>query len=224
MRSNRTSASLATPPSTSTSPPAAHPSDAPGPTPASSSGSPRRGEVCALRWADIDFATGRIEIVQQLIQHGWATEIQDETKTTSGDRIVIAVEPVLRALAKLRKTQQQHKQAAGDKWIETGLVFTTDTGSPIHPSTATDALRDIAQRAGLPPIRLHDLRYGTATYALTAGVDMKTVSDMLGRSSITITITAGTYTSVVDELKRAAADKIADQLALDDEAEHERDE
>jgi hypothetical protein len=177
----------------------------------------RRGEVCALRWSDIDFTTGRIEIVQQLIQHGWATEIQDETKTTTGDRIVIAVEPVRRALAKLRKTQQNQKQAAGERWIETGLVFTTETGTPIHPSTATDALREIAARAGLPPIRLHDLRHGTATHALTAGVDMKTVSDMLGHS--TITITADTYTSVVDELKRAAADKIADQLALDDEDE-----
>jgi integrase len=181
----------------------------------------RRGEVCALRWADIDFATGRIEIVQQLIQHGWATEIQDETKTTSGDRVVIAVDPVRRALAKLRKTRQHQKQAAGSAWVETGLVFTTATGTPIHPSTATDAQREIAQQTGLPPIRLHDLRHGTATHALTAGVDMKTVSDMLGHSSITIT--ADTYTSVVDELKRAAADKIADQLALEDD-EHEDDE
>ena len=177
----------------------------------------RRGEVCALRWEDIDFATGRIEIVQQLTQYGWATELQDETKSTAGDRVVIAVEPVRRALAKRRKTQQTHKALAGEDWTETGLVFTTETGTPIHPSTATDALREIAERAGLPPIRLHDLRHGTATHALTAGVDMKTVSDLLGHSSITIT--ADTYTSVVDELKRAAADKIADQLALDDENE-----
>ena len=181
----------------------------------------RRGEVCALRWADIDFATGRIEIVQQLVQHGWATEIQDETKTTNGDRVIIAVEAVLRALARRRKTQAEQKQAAGKDWTETGLVFTTETGEPIHPSTATDALRDIADRAGLPPIRLHDLRHGTATHALTAGVDMKTVSDLLGHSSITIT--ADTYTSVVDELKRAAADKIADQLALDEEDEEDQD-
>jgi integrase len=94
-------------------------------------------------------------------------------------------------------------------------VFTTETGTPIHPANVTDALRAIAARAGLPPIRLHDLRHGTATHALSAGVDMKIVSDLLGHSSITIT--ADTYTSVADELKRTAADKIADQLALEDE-------
>lgn len=177
----------------------------------------RRGEVCALRWADIDFNTGRIEIVQQLVQYGWHTDIQDETKSSAGDRVVIAVLPVLKALAKQRKKQQAQQDAAGDRWTKTGLVFTTDTGKPIHPSEATDALREIARRADLPPIRLHDLRHGTATHALSAGVDMKTVSEMLGHSSITIT--ADTYTSVADELKRAAADKIADQLALDDEGD-----
>jgi integrase len=175
----------------------------------------RRGEVCALRWSDIDFASGRIEIVQQLVQYGWHADIQDETKSDAGDRVVIAVQPVLKALAKHRKKQQAQQDAAGERWTKTGLVFTTATGKPIHPSEVTDALREIARRADLPPIRLHDLRHGTATHALSAGVDMKTVSEMLGHSSITIT--ADTYTSVADELKRAAADKIADQLALDDD-------
>jgi integrase len=178
----------------------------------------RRGEVCALRWSDIDFATGRIEITQQLVQYGWQADIQDETKSEAGDRVVIAVKPVLKALAKQRKKQQAQQEAAGEKWVKTGLVFTTDTGTPIHPSQLTDALREITRSVDLPPVRLHDLRHGTATHALSAGVDMKTVSEMLGHSSITIT--ADTYTSVADELKRAAADKIADQLALDDD-EHD---
>jgi integrase len=181
----------------------------------------RRGEVCALRWADIDFATGRIEITQQLVQYGWEADIQDETKTHAGDRVVIAVQPVLKALAKQRKKQQAQQAAAGEKWTKTGLVFTTDTGAPIHPSQLTDALREIARRVGLPPVRLHDLRHGTATHALSAGVDMKTVSEMLGHSSITIT--ADTYTSVADELKRAAADKIADQLAHEDDDDEDDD-
>lgn len=176
----------------------------------------RRGEACALRWSDIDFTTGRrIEITQQLVQHSWDPEIQDETKSLNGDRVVIAVLPVLKALAKHRKTQTAREQAAGQNWTKTDLVFTTDTGTPIHPSHVTDTLRTLARQAGLPPIRLHDLRHGAATHALSAGVDMKTISDMLGHSSITIT--ADTYTNVADELKRAAADKIAEQLAHDDE-------
>jgi integrase len=175
----------------------------------------RRGEVCALRWADIDFSCGRIEITQQLVQYGWGAEIQDQTKNNAGDRVVIGALPVLKALAKQRKKQQAQKSAMGGRWCESGLVFTTDTGAPIHPSRLTDVLHQISGRAGLPPIRLHDLRHGTATHALSAGVDLKTVSELLGHSSITIT--ADTYTSVADELKRAAADKIADQLAHDDD-------
>ena len=72
----------------------------------------------------------------------------------------------------------------------------------------TLVLAAIARRAGLPPIRLHNLRHGTATHALSAEVDLKTVSEMLGHSSTIIT--ADTCTSVADELKHAAADKIAD--------------
>lgn len=64
-----------------------------------------------------------------------------------------------------------------------------------------------AEAAGLPPIRLHDLRYGAATLALAAGVDMKAVSAMLRHSSITIT--ADTYTSVLPQVARAAADATA---------------
>ena len=115
----------------------------------------------------------------------------------------------------------QREQAAGSDWTKTALVFTTDTGEPVYPSHVIDTLRTIAHRAGLPPIRLHDLRHGAATHALSAGVDMKTISDMLGHSSITIT--ADTYTNVADELKRAAADKIAHQLAHEDDEESDSD-
>jgi integrase len=150
-----------------------------------------------------------------LVQYSWDPHIQDETKTANGDRVVIAVLPILKALAKHRKTQTAREQAAGQNWTKTDLVFTTDTGTPIHPSHVTDTLHTLTHHAALPPIRLHDLRHGAATHALSAGVDMKTISDMLGHSSITIT--ADTYTNVADELKRAAADKIAEQLAHDDE-------
>jgi len=94
-------------------------------------------------------------------------------------------------------------------------VFTTDTGHPIHPAQLNDALQALARQADLPPIRLHDLRHGAATLALAGGTDMKTISAILGHSSYAFT--ADTYGDVVNELKKAAADRIADQLALDDE-------
>lgn len=180
----------------------------------------RRGEAVALRWTDIDFTTRRIEIQQQIIQDGWDVITEPTTKSDAGDRAVIATRPLLRALAKLKLRQDAHAEAckaAGEPWANSGLVFVGDDGSPIHPQTATDEFKHLTISADLPPIRLHDGRHGAATQALAAGVEMKVVSELLGHSSTTIT--ADTYSSVLDELKRDAADKIAGRLALEDDDE-----
>jgi integrase len=89
-------------------------------------------------------------------------------------------------------------------------VFTREDGSPWHPADVTDAFTTAAAHAGLPPIRLHDLRHGTATHALAAGLDIKIVQEILGHSSSVIT--RDTYTSVLDDAKHAAAQAIADQI------------
>lgn len=73
--------------------------------------------------------------------------------------------------------------------------------------------------SGLPPIRLHDLRHGAATLALAGGVDMKVVSEMLGHSSIKIT--SDTYTSVLPEIAKDAAEAAAKLVPLQRKAEAE---
>jgi integrase len=80
----------------------------------------------------------------------------------------------------------------------------------VHPNFVTRHFADLIAAAQLPPIRLHDLRHGAATLALAAGTDMKVVQEMLGHSSITIT--ADTYTSVLPEIARAAAQAAADLI------------
>ncbi|MGW4115078.1 tyrosine-type recombinase/integrase [Actinosynnema sp. NPDC004786] len=74
-------------------------------------------------------------------------------------------------------------------------------------SFVTDWFAVLAAQAGLPPIRLHDLRHGAATLALAAGVEMKTVREMPGHSSITVT--SDTYSTVLPEVARNAAEAIA---------------
>jgi integrase len=86
-------------------------------------------------------------------------------------------------------------------------VFTTLTGDPVAPDRLTRRFRHLADTAGLPPIRLHDLRHGAATVALAAGADLKTVQDQLGHSSIVLT--ADTYVSVLPQVARQAAENTA---------------
>jgi integrase len=107
------------------------------------------------------------------------------------------------------RTGPGHKarRALGSAWVNSGLVFTDTDGSPLHPAKVTDRFYELSAAAGLPPIRLHDLRHGAATLTLATGADLKIVQELLGHSSITIT--ADTYAHVLPELARETAEAAA---------------
>lgn len=96
--------------------------------------------------------------------------------------------------------QQRQCQAADDAWGDLGLMFTELDGRPLHPADVTKLFNQLVAEAGRPPIRLQDLGHGAATLRLASGADMKIVSSMLRRSSITIT--ADTYTGVLPQVAR----------------------
>jgi integrase len=83
-------------------------------------------------------------------------------------------------------------------------VFTREDGSPLHPGVVANHFRRLAYDAGLPPVSMHGMRHGSATYLLAAGVYLKVVQARLGHS--TSTLTRDTYTSVLDEVARDAAE------------------
>ncbi|MFL6115277.1 MAG: tyrosine-type recombinase/integrase [Catenulispora sp.] len=169
----------------------------------------RRGEACGLRWSDLDLPARKMTVAQQIVQMGWETAVT-APKSEAGARDVGLFAQSVSTLRAHRKAQKKAKLAHGPGWIDTDLVFTGPDGSPLHPAWVTDQFKLLAREAGLPPIRLHDLRHGAATLALANGVDIKVVQEMLGHSSSTIT--RDTYTSVFDELKLAAADAIGAAL------------
>ncbi len=97
-----------------------------------------------------------------------------------------------------RQLQERTLQPA-ELWKDTGLVFTTTRGTPVDVANLTyRSFRPLLKRAGLPQIRVHDLRHTCATLLLTKGVHPKIVSEMLGHSSIAITL--DTYSHVVPGL------------------------
>ena len=114
------------------------------------------------------------------------------------------------ALRACRRGQLEERVAWGPAWTDTGLAFTREDGTAWHPAQVTSKFERIAFGAGLPPIRLHDLRHGAATLALAGGADIKAVSSMLRHSSIQIT--ADIYADVLPELAAEVARTVASMV------------
>ena len=166
----------------------------------------RRGEGCGLRRPDTDLQAALTTIRWQITQLGW-DPVQGAPKSDAGERTIALDANTVTDMAAWRQEHDKEKEAAGDAWADSGFEFTDELGNPLHPATVTDMFHLLAYLAGLPPIRLHDLRHGAATLLLAAGHDMKVVQETLGLSSITIA--ADTYTSVLPQLARKSAEDVA---------------
>lgn len=166
----------------------------------------RRGEAAGLRWTEVDLVAGRAMINTQLVQQG-REYYEDTPKSEAGERTISLDAETVTALREYRRHQLEERMAWGSAWTDSGRVFTREDGTELHPETLTDKFQQLRNKAGLPPIRLHDLRHGAASLMLAAGVDMKVVQETLGHSMMSLT--ADTYTSVYVEVSAAAAEAAA---------------
>ncbi|MEV3853104.1 tyrosine-type recombinase/integrase [Streptomyces sp. NPDC050095] len=165
----------------------------------------RRGEACGLRWMDVDLTGRSMSVATQLVQSGWAVH-EAPPKTDSGLRLVALDGESVDSLGDHQRSQRKEQAHWGTAWKNTGRVFTEEDGGMLHPAKVSLMFARQVEAAGLPPVRLHDLRHGAATLALAAGVDIKIVSEMLGHSDTHIT--RDLYQSVLDELAREAAEAV----------------
>ncbi len=166
----------------------------------------RRGEACGQRWADTNLKAELLTVAKQLVVDGWAV-YEDDPKTDAGARTIALDSETVAVLEAHRERQRADREQWGDAWVETGRVFTKENGEWLHPTAVTDRFRELAEEAGLPPIRLHDLRHGAASLAHAAGADLHTIKEMLGHSSIGIT--SDTYTTLLPQVDRAIAEAAA---------------
>jgi integrase len=166
----------------------------------------RRGEAAGLRWCDLDLEGKTATVCQQLQQYDGRLAMCPP-KTAHSTRAIALDHTTVAALRAHRDRQHREATNYGPRHRASGFVFTNLNGDPMAPDRLTRTFRQLTTEAGLPPIRLHDLRHGAATLALAAGVDLRVVQEMLGHSSIVLT--ADTYTSVLPAVAHSAAEKVA---------------
>lgn len=169
----------------------------------------RRGEALGLRWADVDLEHGRAAVRQTVVMVGH-TPTLSTPKTNAGRRGVALDADTVARLREHRRGQAAQRLQLGAGWRDNDLVFTTADGSMLHPERVSEAFGRAVRRLGLPSTRLHDLRHGWATLALSNGVHPKVVQERLGHASIGITL--DTYSHVAASLHDAAAETVASAI------------
>ena len=173
---------------------------------------PRPSEYLALKWTDLNIKAGTIVVARSLewLQGGGCQFA--ETKRSRSRRTIKLQAHVLGALKKHKSAQEGVRVEAKDRWTDNGLIFTTRTGGPLDERNVAqqDFIR-VLNAAKLPTaFRLYDLRHTAATLALTAGVQPKVVSEMLGHASAAFTLDV--YSHLLPHMQDSAAAKVGKLL------------
>ena len=160
----------------------------------------RRGEICGLRWQDINFDENKLQVKRSVsVKKGGGVSI-GETKTETGVRC-IQMPPSVAELLKNRK------QTAITEWVFPNFMHPEQ---PINPNSAYRKLKVILKNAELPLIRFHDLRHTFATHATQGGVDPKTLAGILGHTNASFTL--DTYTHVTSDMQKSASAIVGDMM------------
>ncbi|SFV25026.1 Site-specific recombinase XerD [Micrococcus terreus] len=198
----------------------------------------RRGEALGLRWDDVDLVRRRVVIRQQVVQMNLqATEADCQycgeahpgigitaPKTDDSAAVVHLDAGTVSVLLSQQLLQGEEREVWGDAYQDHGLVFAREDGTPIRPSWLTARFLELQEGVTVPVdpekpqgaqrplrrVRLHDLRHGTASLMIAAGVDVAVVSKVLRHSTIKLTV--DTYGHLLPGVGEAAAEQRAGMI------------
>lgn len=156
----------------------------------------RKGELVALRWEDLDVEHRTISVSKQALGGLGKELVVNRPKTENSIRAISIPQDAVDLLVQ-----------AHEKHPENPYLFPSPlTGGMYHPDSVVNLHKKILKDAGLEHIRFHDLRHTFATMALQNGVDVKTVSNMLGHYDAGFTLR--TYTHATRQMQQQAAEKM----------------
>lgn len=171
----------------------------------------RKGEPLALRWSDVD-TTARIAHVRQTLSSVDNSKLEFTTPKTKGSAAEVGLSKrVVEALARQGVRQDAERAAAGAAYDDHGLVFARPDGKPLRPEYVLRKFRRLTEAAGLPVVRVNDLRHLAASMMIAAGVPLPIVSKTLRHS--TVSITSDVYSHLTADVAREAVDAMAAMLA-----------
>jgi integrase len=171
----------------------------------------RRGEICGLRWEDVDLDgdRGRVRVEGTLQRGADGKLVRLAPKSQRSRRTIPLSETLTATLRAVRTEQLERRMQLGPAWHDTGFVFDSGSGSPLDPDALTRAFRAARKSAGLEGIRLHDLRHAFASLLVEGGsTDIRTVSDLLGHATVAFTLQAYVHPSAaaaetaIDDIER----------------------
>lgn len=165
----------------------------------------RHGELRALRWQQIDFEQGKIHVRRTAGDIDGYGTVESEPKSQKGRRTIIVHAFVLEILKRHRLNQLECRLKAGSAWRDLDLVFPSKTGNYFCKNTLYRNFAKILNKAGLPPMRVHDLRHSAATILLAMGVNIKVVQEILGHSNVSLTLKV--YSHVLPGMQAEAMQK-----------------
>jgi integrase len=166
----------------------------------------RHGELVGLQWSDIDFEEESLTVRRIVNWLGRYKYVEGEPKTEQSRRKIMLAPFVMRVLREHRIRQKEARLKAGISWQEHHLVFCNRRGGFLNPNILLRHFYQLLDEAGLPRIRLHDLRHSAATILLSMGINIKVVQEMLGHSQVSMTL--GIYGHTLPVMQQEALDKL----------------
>ncbi|MEM8535997.1 MAG: tyrosine-type recombinase/integrase [Chloroflexota bacterium] len=167
----------------------------------------RRGEICALRWADIDLDRKTITVNGSLVSVKGQGLVLTEPKTPHSRRKLGISDDLVTAFQLHKQQQDSERVVMGDEWESNDYVFVrATTGKPLYPETLYVRFKKAAKEAGMGHIRLHDLRHTFASLLRNQGYDVVQISRILGHAKVSTTLDI--YTHLFDEDIAYVADTI----------------
>ena len=162
----------------------------------------RRGEIYGLKWEDFNEVSSTLKICRTVYQETGGGLTAGEAKTSAGTRKIVLPSSTEALLSK-------RKASALTEWIFPNPL---KSEQPTNPGSAYRHLKVLLRQAGLPNIRFHDLRHTFATHALASGVDVKTLSGILGHTRAAFTLDTYTHTHTTGDMQKRASEVVGDFL------------